>query len=98
MKKHFFLGLAGLFFLVGCAEKPMAKSVVDLAGNMEVAGWDKNAQNDKCCPNVVIQEVVRFKIPKDSDKDGIADIKDLCPNTPQGLIVDHNGCPIITTL
>jgi OOP family OmpA-OmpF porin len=98
MKKHFLLGIAGLFFLVGCAEKPMAKSVVDLAGNMEVAGWDKNSKNDKCCPDVVIKEVVRYKVPEDTDKDGVPDIKDLCPNTPQGLVVDHNGCPIITTL
>ena len=76
----------------------MAKSVVDLAGNMEVAGWDKNSKNKTCCPDVVIKEVVRYKVLEDTDKDGVPDIKDLCPNTPQGLVVDHNGCPIITTL
>jgi outer membrane protein OmpA-like peptidoglycan-associated protein/opacity protein-like surface antigen len=31
---------------------------------------------------------------KDSDGDGIVDSKDKCPNTPQGAIVDKNGCPL----
>lgn len=32
---------------------------------------------------------------KDSDKDGVADSKDLCPNTPKGLSVTEDGCPAI---
>lgn len=32
--------------------------------------------------------------PKDSDKDGVADNKDKCPNTPNGVKVDANGCPL----
>jgi outer membrane protein OmpA-like peptidoglycan-associated protein len=28
----------------------------------------------------------------DSDKDGIADINDKCPNTPEGIVVDSVGC------
>ena len=31
---------------------------------------------------------------KDSDKDGVSDKKDLCPNTPIGVKVDEKGCPI----
>jgi OmpA-OmpF porin, OOP family len=31
---------------------------------------------------------------KDSDKDGVADKYDLCPNTPTGVKVDAKGCPI----
>ena len=31
---------------------------------------------------------------KDSDKDGVADKKDKCPNTPTGVAVDAHGCPI----
>ena len=31
---------------------------------------------------------------KDSDRDGVKDHKDLCPDTPIGVTVDVNGCPI----
>jgi outer membrane protein OmpA-like peptidoglycan-associated protein len=31
---------------------------------------------------------------KDSDMDGVSDKKDKCPNTPTGVAVDANGCPI----
>lgn len=30
----------------------------------------------------------------DEDKDGVADKKDLCPNTPMGVAVDAKGCPL----
>ncbi len=30
----------------------------------------------------------------DSDKDGVPDAHDLCANTPLGLVVDKEGCPI----
>jgi outer membrane protein OmpA-like peptidoglycan-associated protein len=33
---------------------------------------------------------------KDSDMDGVSDNKDNCPNTPTGVAVDKNGCPIDT--
>jgi len=32
--------------------------------------------------------------PKDSDKDGVYDRGDLCPDTPAGQIVDDDGCPL----
>lgn len=32
----------------------------------------------------------------DSDNDGVLDIKDQCPNTPKGVIVDEFGCPVDT--
>ena len=31
---------------------------------------------------------------KDTDGDGVADRKDKCPDTPTGVKVDENGCPI----
>ena len=33
---------------------------------------------------------------EDTDKDGVLDIKDKCPNTPTGLKVDKNGCAMDT--
>lgn len=30
---------------------------------------------------------------RDSDRDGVPDSRDLCPNTPPGTPVDANGCP-----
>ena len=33
---------------------------------------------------------------KDSDMDGVSDNKDKCPDTPAGVAVDKNGCPIDT--
>ena len=33
---------------------------------------------------------------QDSDMDGVSDKKDKCPNTPTGVAVDVNGCPIDT--
>jgi hypothetical protein len=32
----------------------------------------------------------------DDDNDGILDSVDLCPNTPQGAVVDFNGCEVFT--
>ncbi|MGI4739760.1 MAG: OmpA family protein [Janthinobacterium lividum] len=33
---------------------------------------------------------------KDTDGDGVADRKDKCPDTPAGVKVDENGCPVDT--
>ncbi|SHF82774.1 Thrombospondin type 3 repeat-containing protein [Mariniphaga anaerophila] len=35
-----------------------------------------------------------FGAAKDSDGDGVPDRKDKCPNTPPGVQVDENGCPL----
>jgi OOP family OmpA-OmpF porin len=88
--------VAGLF-LVGCAdEKPMPKSVIDMAGNQSVLGWDQNKAQPK--QKVIVKEVIKYKSVKDTDGDGVPDNLDKCPNTPKNMLVDHNGCPIITTL
>ena len=33
---------------------------------------------------------------KDSDRDGVPDTEDKCPNTPRGVKVDKDGCPLDT--
>lgn len=37
---------------------------------------------------------IAFGKAKDADMDGVSDAKDKCPNTPAGVAVDENGCPI----
>ncbi len=95
MKKTALLVLAVLFF-AGCADKPMATSVIGLAGNEKVVGWSDSNNTQK--PKIVIKKIYITEPLKDSDKDGVPDKIDKCPNTPKGLVVNHYGCPVITTL
>jgi len=87
MKRVYLVGVICLF-IIGCAQKPLANSVVDLAGNMEVVGWDDEKNKTQ----------IVYKNPKDSDGDGVIDSLDKCPNTPKNVLVNHYGCPIIKTL
>jgi OmpA-OmpF porin, OOP family len=41
-----------------------------------------------------ISLIYSFGGKKDSDGDGIVDRLDKCPNTPAGVTVDNNGCPV----
>lgn len=40
------------------------------------------------------QETVIIVTPGDLDGDGVSDDRDQCPNTPAGVAVDANGCPL----
>ena len=42
-----------------------------------------------------VQEKPKEEIKKDTDKDGVLDNRDECPNTPTGTKVDSNGCPVV---
>lgn len=33
----------------------------------------------------------------DDDKDGVINIRDLCPDTPLDAVIDNNGCPQVST-
>ncbi|HEY6008132.1 MAG TPA: thrombospondin type 3 repeat-containing protein, partial [Geobacteraceae bacterium] len=43
---------------------------------------------------VTVKEPPPPPAPLDSDKDGVTDDKDKCPNTPAGTKVDAQGCPL----
>ncbi len=95
MKKLFLIPI-GIFFVTGCADKPMATNVVQLAGDQKVLGWQDTNETQK--PKVIIKKIyIKEKI-KDSDGDGVPDNIDKCPNTPKNTAVNHYGCPVITTL
>ena len=38
------------------------------------------------------------RVEKDGDGDGIPDFADICPDTPNGVTVSHDGCPAQTTV
>lgn len=40
--------------------------------------------------------IFSLKKPVDTDKDGVPDKKDSCPDTPPGVTVDSKGCPVDT--
>ena len=94
MKKILLIG--SLVFFIGCADKPLATNVVALAGNQKVVGW--NTPNNIQKPKIIIKKVYIKEKLLDSDHDGVPNNIDKCPNTPKGMIVNHYGCPIITTL
>jgi OOP family OmpA-OmpF porin len=54
--------------------------------------WDTNDRYMQFSGGVT----VNFGKPKDADGDGVPDRKDKCPDTPQGVKVDENGCPVDT--
>lgn len=43
---------------------------------------------------VVVKIVPPVVVRVDSDKDGVVDSLDRCPNTPAGITVDSHGCPL----
>ena len=47
---------------------------------------------------VEVAMYVKSFIDPDTDKDGVHDSKDYCPNTPLGSSVDKNGCPQLMSL
>ncbi len=62
----------------------------------------KVVYKEKVVPKIIYKEKIVpkliYKSLPDSDNDGVADKFDKCPNTPKNLLVNHDGCPIITTL
>jgi OOP family OmpA-OmpF porin len=107
MKKNILISICAIGVLItGCAEtkEQMATSVLDLAGNKAVIGWDNNVSSknnnkeQKTKTKVKTKIIYKYISQKDSDGDLIPDNLDKCPNTPPNMKVDHSGCPIITTL
>jgi OOP family OmpA-OmpF porin len=105
MKKIVSISVCTGFLLIGCAQKPMATSVVELAGNQTVIGWNDNKTSNKLTSTKkpktqICKTEIKYKYltEKDSDGDWVPDSVDKCPDTPPNMEVNHYGCPIISTL
>lgn len=86
------LGLAipGLSFAKG-----VIGYAVDSSGTVVRDGVGKCVQTSEWTRERMIEACGKpAEKPADSDGDGVTDDKDKCPNTPAGVKVDTDGCPI----
>ncbi len=60
----------------------------------EASGQDEVVSADMFMNELSIGVSYFLGGPKDSDKDGVYNRGDLCPDTPVGVIVDDHGCPM----
>ena len=86
------IGGAGLFFrfneVVGIETASMFnRPFYDEWDGIKKGGNDMYLQHS-------IGLVFTLKKPIDTDKDGVNDKRDSCPNTPPGIAVDAKGCPL----
>jgi OOP family OmpA-OmpF porin len=83
MKKNMIiiLGIGMSLFLAGCAEDSYNAFPEQPSSVAQMMGDEK------------VVGWINYK--KDSDRDGVPDYKDKCPNTKFGAKVDFKGCPIL---
>ncbi|MFZ3053885.1 MAG: OmpA family protein [Sulfuricurvum sp.] len=93
---HNVTALAGLTFNFDEKVAPVVAAAVAAPVAAVVAEEPKPAA--KPAPKPVIAAPVAKVCPIDSDKDGVFDPQDKCPNTPAGFKVDGEGCPLTATL
>lgn len=91
---HNVAALAGLTFSFDEVAAPIVAAPIVAA---VVAPKPAPVVAPKPAPVVVAPKPV-VAAPVDSDKDGVFDPQDKCPNTPAGFKVDADGCPLKATL
>jgi OOP family OmpA-OmpF porin len=78
----------------------LMQSLSDLGGCgfvTEASSTLSSAEMVSFVKNVFLTEAPKFvPVVKDSDNDGVPDDRDKCPDTPPGVEVDSDGCPLDT--
>jgi len=77
---------------------PFNTDYIDLVSNENPAFPLKNNLGDFFIQNSLSVKITLNQKTKDSDNDGVSDKKDQCPDTPAGVAVDENGCPLDSDL
>lgn len=95
---------AGVNFNAGIGSKfPISESVslfleAGYIKGIEGRRWMPGFENRQTVTDNHIKAIggieIAFGAGKDSDGDGVPDRKDDCPDTPPGVQVDENGCPL----
>lgn len=88
---NFDLGIGGKYYVSPATALYLEAGYIN---GIEVAEANKNVRDNFLKATVGVE--FDFGKAKDSDMDGVSDKKDKCPNTPAGVAVDANGCPIDT--
>jgi len=70
-------------------------TVVEYRAGKDMFFTDATTEGRDLSNRVMVTMYVLNSQEKDSDGDGVLDSKDKCPNTPKGVAVDDQGCPII---
>ena len=88
---NFNLGVGGKYYISQATALYLEAGYIN---GIETTVAGKNSRDNFLKATVGIE--FDFGKTKDSDMDGVSDKKDKCPNTPAGVAVDANGCPIDT--
>ncbi len=88
---NFDLGVGGKYYMTPATALYLEAGYIN---GIETTVAGKNARDNFWKATLGIE--FDFGKTPDSDMDGVSDKKDKCPNTPAGVAVDVNGCPIDT--
>ncbi len=88
---NFNLGVGGKYYISPATALYLEAGYIN---GIETTVAGKNTRDNFLKATVGIE--FDFGKTNDSDMDGVSDKKDKCPNTPAGVAVDANGCPIDT--
>ncbi|MDD2790848.1 MAG: OmpA family protein [Sulfurimonas sp.] len=69
-------------------------TIVEYRRGDDLGFTDETQEGKELSNRVMVTLYVTSSTKMDSDKDGVSDAKDLCPNTPIGIKVDLNGCAL----